>query len=87
MARNEYPNTDWEQLSLTRPDRVHIRFDVFVIPASGTLGVTTTVWDGVERTLTAMKAQGYEIEGVDLARFVEEISEVVGTHWQRCEPF
>lgn len=87
MARNEYPTTDWEQMSLTRPDRVHVRFDCYLVPGASTLGVTTTVWDGAERTMVAMKAQGFPIEGTYVATIAQELEEILKNHWIRCEPF
>lgn len=87
MAHNDGIETSWEQLTLSRPDRIHVRFDCYLVPGAGTVGLTTTVWDGVQRQMVAMEARGVEVAGLELGPLARVIEEKIEAQWRRAEPF
>lgn len=77
----------WFQETLVPPDRVHLRFDVYIVGAADTVGITATLWDGAPEVLAGIQARGFDHREPPAPELIEWMRSVIAAAGARCTPF
>lgn len=77
----------WQQTELLPPDRVHLRFDVYIVGASQEVACTCAVFEGAQDVLTALQTAGVEHSVGGFDALSERLMEWMVAASSRCTPF
>ena len=77
----------WEQQSLLPPDRVHLRWDVYIVGADPLGRVTSTLREGVSDSYVWLQTAAIELDPTGIELGGRHFSAELDAALRRCSPF